>query len=373
LLAGVLAGLAPDDRDNVLHSMQAQLPTDSYVTALTNAPFVARTWKLVDALPAELQRRYWSDVRPWHAVDEELVEAVERLLGAGRPRAAFSISKYESNDLGADLMYRLLLAVAQGGSEDAGTYQLEQHWLQKAFEVIDASTSLGLEQKAGLEFAYVDALVSLFGREKNSLLSNLEEYVERQPEFYVQALAWAYKRKDGKEDPPEFKAPPERKTAVAERAYKMLEGLSRLPGYGQGAELRHELLLDWVQKVRALAAEIDRLDVADICIGKLLSRAPEGADGVWPCEPVRQVMEDIQSKEMAHGASIGRFNSRGVVTRARGGSQEWDLASHYRQAAEALEFSHPFVATALLGDLAQQYERMAKHEDTGERVMERLQ
>jgi len=180
----------------------------------------------------------------------------------------------------------------------AGESAVSARWLQKAFEVIDASTSLGLEQKAGLEFAYVDALASLFGREKKSHLSNLEKYVERQPDFYVQALAWAYRRKDGKEDPPEFKAPPERKTAVAERAYKMLEGLSRLPGYGEGAELRHELILDWVQKVRALAAEIDRLDVADICIGKLLSRAPEGADGVWPCEPVRQVMEDIQSRKM---------------------------------------------------------------------------
>lgn len=373
LLAGALGGLAPDDRDNVLASIQAQLPSDSYVTALTNAPFVARTWKLIDALPAELQRRYWSDVRPWHAVDKELVEAVERLLAAGRPRAAFFISKYDSKDMGADLMYRLLLAVAQDGSEDVGTYQLEQHWLQEAFEVIDASTSLGLEQKAGLEFAYVDALVSLFGRKKKSHLSNLEKYVEKQPDFYVQALAWAYKRKDGKEDPPELKAPPERKTAVAERAHKMLEGLSRLPGYGQGTELRHELLLDWVQKVRALAAEIGRLDVADICIGRLLSTAPEGVDGVWPCEPVRQVMEDIQSKTMTHGASIGRFNSRGAVWRARGGKQEWDLASHYRQASESLEFSHPFVATTLLGDLAQKYERIAKREDTGELVMERLQ
>ena len=373
LLAGALEGLAPDDRDNVLASMQAQLPSERYVTALTKVPFVTRTWKLVDALPAALQRRYWGDVRPWHAVDEELVEAVERLLAAGRPRAAFSISKYKPKDLGADLMYRLLLMVAQGGSEEAGTYQLEQHYLQKAIEVIDASTSLGLEQKAGLEFAYVDALASLFGRKKKSHLSNLERYVENHPDFYVQALAWAYKRKDGKEDLPEHKAPPERKTAVAERAYKMLEGLSRLPGYGQGTELRYELLLDWVQKVRVLAADIGRLDVADICIGRLLSTAPEGADGVWPCEPVRQVIEDIQSKKMTHGASIGRFNSRGVVTGARGGNQEWDLASHYRRAAEALEFSHPFVAIALLGDLAQQYERMAKHEDTDELVMERLQ
>lgn len=373
LLAGALGGLPPDERGNVLAGLRQKLPSGSYVTALTRAPFVARTWTLVDALPTELQRRYWNDIRPWQAVDEELVEAVERLLGAGRPRAAFFISKYHPRQLGPDLTYRVLLAIAQGGSEEPGTYSLEQHWLRKAFDVIDASTSLGLEQKAGLEFAYVDALANSFGREKRSHLGNLEKYVEKQPDFYVQALAWSYRRTDGTEDPSELRAPPERKAALAERAHKMLEGLSRLPGYGQGTELRHELLLDWVQKVRALAAEIGRLDIADICIGKLLSTAPEGADGVWPCEPVRQVIEDIQSKKMTHGASIGRFNSRGVVTRGRGGNLEWDLASRYRQAAETLEFSHPFVATALLGDLAQQYERMAKHEDTDELVTVRLQ
>src|SRR5271166_5685580 len=30
-----------------------------------------------------------------------------------------------------------------------------------------------------------------------------------------------------------------------------------------------------------------RADIADICLGKLLARAPVGEDGVWPCEPVR--------------------------------------------------------------------------------------
>lgn len=373
LLAGALSSLSADDREDVLTSIRAQLPSDIYVVAPTNAPFDARTWKLVDALGAEEQRRYWRNVRPWRAVDEDLAEAVERLLAADRPLAAFYISKYDSKHLGPDLIYRLLLAIAQGGSEEPGSYQLEQHSVREAFTVVDASASLGLEQKAGLEFAYVDVLVSRFGREKKkSGISNLEQYVEQRPDFYVQALAWAYKRKDRKEDPPELIAPPERKKAFAERAYKMLEGLSRLPGYGLGTELRHDLLLDWVHKVRTLAGEIGRLDVADICIGRLLSTAPDGADGVWPCEPVRQVMEDIQSKGITHGASIGRFNSRGAVWRGRGGDQERDLASHYREAAGALEFSHPFVATTLLADLAREYERMAKREDMEDLVVDRL-
>ena len=374
LVAGALGGLEPDIRNQLLMNMRADLPVDRFVKAVTVAPFTALTWALVDTLPQELKLQYWSVVRPWRVEKEELVEAAERLLAAGRPRAAFYISQYDAKTLGADLMYRVLLAIAQGGGEsesDSG-YRLDEHWLRKAFDVIEESTALSLEQKAGLEFAYIDALVNLFGRSRKSHLHNLELYVEKDPDFYIQALVWTYKRRDGKEDPPELVAPEARKRALAERGHKMLDGLMRLPGYGIGTELRHDLLLAWVRKVRDRARELDRLEVADLCIGRLLSTAPEGTDGVWPCEPVRQVLEDLQSKKMVQGVSMGRFNSRGVTTRGRGGDQERDLAADYRKAENALEFSYPFVATALLGDLAGQYERMAKHEDTEDLIMERL-
>jgi hypothetical protein len=149
--------------------------------------------------------------------------------------------------------------------------------------------------------------------------------------------------------------------------------MTRLPGYGQGTELRYDLLIEWVRQVRARATEIGRLDVADICVGTLLSAAPAGADGVWPCEPVRQVLEDIQSESMIRGISTGRFNARGAHWRGRGGDQERSIADDYRKAAGALEYTHPFVATTLLANLAQQYERIGKHEDTDELVSERLQ
>lgn len=375
LVAGALGEVAPDKRSDLLVNLKADLPVDRFVKALTVAPFTAGTWALVDTLPHDVKVQYWSDVRPWRVAKKELVEAAERLLAAGRPRAAFYISQYDARTLGADLMYRLLSAIAHGAaeSESDSIYRLDEHWLRETFDVIDESAALSIEQKAGLEFAYIDALGNLVDRRsKKSHLSNLERYVEKHPDFYIQALVWTYKRGDGKDDPPDLVAPEARKRDLAERGHKMLDGLMRLPGYGIGTELRHDLLLAWVQNVRDRAGELGRVEVADLCIGRLLSTAPAGADDVWPCEPVRQVLEDVQSKKMVQGVSMGRFNSRGVVTRGRGGDQERDLAVEYRKAESALEFSHPFVATALLGDLANQYERMAKHEDTEDLVIDRL-
>jgi hypothetical protein len=45
--------------------------------------------------------------------------------------------------------------------------------------------------------------------------------------------------------------------------------------------------------VRGASAELGRADIADLCIGKMLANASVGKDAIWPCEPVREVMEEI--------------------------------------------------------------------------------
>jgi hypothetical protein len=127
-----------------------------------------------------------------------------------------------------------------------------------------------------------------------------------------------------------------------------------------------------VKTVRDACAELGRLDIVDVCIGKLFSGAPVGNDGVWPCEPVRQVMEEVHSKRMMEGAHTGLYNSRGVVCRGEGGAQERVLAEKYRSWANALQYSHPFVASQLLMDMVRTYEHEANREDTQAGIRRRL-
>src|SRR5690606_38744002 len=97
------------------------------------------------------------------------------------------------------------------------------------------------------------------------------------------------------EDPEEMRVPEDRITVVAERGYHMLESLRRIPGHDDLGELTADRLAQWISTVRRSCAELSRSDIADLWIGKLLAHAPVGHDGIWPCEPVRQVMEEIQS------------------------------------------------------------------------------
>jgi len=201
---------------------------------------------------------------------------------------------------------------------------------------------------------------------------NLERYVEAHPELFVQAIVWTYKRKDGAADPAEFQVPPERVNTIAERGYKLLDAIGRIPGHNDLDELEPGRLAKWVATVRQSCRELGRAETADVCIGKVLSNAPAGKDGVWPCEPVRDVMEDVQSERMIEGARTGVYNARGVHYRGEGGDQERELAEKYRKWGQALQVSHPFVASKLLLGLAKTYEYDASREDTEAGIRRRL-
>lgn len=375
LIGGALRALGDDSkRDEVLKGVAAGRSEEEVVQLLLLAPFGKSTWRLVDALGGAGQAQYWSDVTPdWlHDSDAETIEGVERLLKAERPRAAFSYIHFQVGKLDPQILFRVLSATAQGGKDKPGQYMLEHYWVEEAFKHMNKSPVLTLDQKAGLEFAYVEVLAQPWGAQPHYGIPNLERYVEAHPEIFVQAIVWTYKRKDGAVDPGESQVPLERAPTMAERGYKLLDAIKRIPGHDDLGELEVERLGKWVATVRQSSADLSRGDIADICVGKLLSHAAIGKDGIWPCEPVREVMEEIQSESLMQGAQTGVYNSRGAHWRGEGGDQERELAEKYRQWGKALQVSHPFVASKLLIALAETYDRDASREDMEAGIRRRL-
>src|SRR5690606_41655380 len=84
-------------------------------------------------------------------------------------------------------MFRLMSEMARGGRDLPGQYMLEPYYVEEAFKRMSGYSSLSLEQKAGLEFAYIEALGQPFARRASSNIPHLEQYVEMHPELFVQA------------------------------------------------------------------------------------------------------------------------------------------------------------------------------------------
>lgn len=374
LIAGALRVLGDEKRETVLKGMAKGLSDDNAARLFLLAPFCRSTWKLVDALGEGPRTEYWIEVAPeWiRQPEDESNEAVDRLLNAQRPRAAFSFVRLHEEKLDARVLFRLLSDMLKDGNEKPGHYQLEQYYVEKAFKHITSSPELTLEQKAGLELAYIDVLARPWSDRGNQGIPNLERYVEMHPELFVQAVVWAYKRDDTATDPPGLRVASENIKQMAHRGYRFLEGLKRIPGHNDLGELDTYQLAKWVKAVRDSCTELARGEIGDICIGKLLASAPVGNDGVWPCEPVRQVMEDLRSMSVMRGAQTGRYNARGVQYRGEGGDQERVLAQEYRKWAEALQFTHPYASSELLMGMVKTYEEEASREDTRSGIRRRL-
>jgi hypothetical protein len=113
-----------------------------------------------------------------------------------------------------------------------------------------------------------------------------------------------------------------------------------------------------------LCQNADRLEVCDSTLGQILAHASPDPDGVWPPEPVRNLLDRSEMLEMRSGFSIGARNKRGMTSRAydEGGGQERRVAEIYREQARALHNSHINVA-AMLDRLATWYENDGLQED----------
>jgi addiction module HigA family antidote len=375
VISGALHAIEDDSRRiSLIDALSSELTEIQTARLLMLAPFSKSTWSLVDKLGEEGQREFWAEVRPnlFRGAAEEKQEGVERLLSAGRPRAAFRNIEIDMEDITVDVLYRLMSMMAKDGNDKPGEYQLDSYHIEEAFKRLHESSKFTLDQMASLEFAYMEALRKPWDEKNGYGIPNLERYVEANPDLFVQAIAWTYRRGDGKTDPERFRVATEHAKDMAKRGYHLLETIHRIPGNDGAGKLDAKLLEKWISTVRRMSAELDRADVADISIGGLLANAPVGEDGVWPCEPVRDVLEELQLEHIMRGARTGVYNSRGVHWRGEGGSQERELAEKYRGWARALQVSHPFVASSLLMGLAKTYEHEASREDTSATLRRRL-
>lgn len=374
IVAGMLWSLNEDRRNALYASLRGKVAENEAVCILLLSPYSTSTWELVDQLSAEAQSQYWREVVPRYSFDspEDNNESIRRLLKAERPRAAFASIDFKFEKISPSLLVRILSDMVKGRRSEAEEYKLHDYSIRRAFQVLDKNLDLSLEKKAELEFAYLELLARSFPGDDQQQIPNLERYIEEHPEFFVQAIVWVYKRKNGGEDSSEFRSSQENEHLL-QTGYLLLRAIERIPGQDEPTRKgQREKLMEWVDAVRRIAIRLGLEEVTDEYLGMLFSHASIGEDGVWPNEVVRDVMEDLSSMAISRGAHMGLYNARGVHWRKEGGEQERELADKYRVWAEALQFTHPFVSSTLLMSMVKTYEQEAEEHDNEAKIQRRL-
>ncbi|MXY64662.1 MAG: HigA family addiction module antidote protein [Gammaproteobacteria bacterium] len=371
-VSGFLERLDLPDRDTLLAGLLAHLGSDEdgCIRLLGCAPFDSGTWQHVDRLSMPLQQRYWEQVNPhWDRHDASAItKLVDELLKVNRPLAAFQAARIDWELLDSSRLMRLLTALAAGDAESSGLYPIEQYYVSRALDTLEQREDASREDLARIELLHIR---NLDGSDHG--IPNLEAQVSDSPAFFMHMLALGFKRNDSGEDPVEWQQQNADKRKFAENAGHALRfSVSRIPGTRVDSGIDRAELMRWLEQVRTLATKYGRADVCDRVIGRLLSCCPHGEDGIWPCEPVRGVIDDTGSQEIVTGVFMGILNNREFTSRGEGGAQDHQLAEKFRTWSRELAFDHPFTSR-MLEKISDSYDHDARWWDTRDRVRERLQ
>ncbi|WP_194727357.1 HigA family addiction module antitoxin [Noviherbaspirillum malthae] len=139
LIQGILRAI-PDDTERgvFIKSAIGKIGHENALPLLMLAPFGEATWVLVSSLGEAAESLYWREIIPgWlHESPMELAKAIDMLMDARRPRAAFALAKDSPEKLPIRTLVQLLTAMSQGGDDKPGEYMLEHYYVEKAFECI---------------------------------------------------------------------------------------------------------------------------------------------------------------------------------------------------------------------------------------------
>ncbi|MFE9174335.1 hypothetical protein ACFYNZ_33685 [Streptomyces kebangsaanensis] len=327
------------------------------------APEPATAWSKLAELSPEVAEHYWREFSCFGLGSDfpQALEAARSLLSAGRPAAALTvISLYDREEDSAETAEIVVTGLEGLIAARLSDPELDQ--LSSSFQDLFALLArhherIGRQRILSLEWQLFPALG--FDAEAPTLHKTLVE----DPEAFADLVTWSFRpsttAKEDVEDPVEQ----ENRRNIASRAYGVLHSLRTCPGLTADGTLDPVALRTWVMAARAELAARDRARVGDVQIGQVLAFAPRDRDDLQIPEAVRDLLEEINSRDLERGLSIGIYNKRGVTSRGLldGGTQESELARSFREQAE---HAHAWPRTRkLLKGLAESYEAEARRED----------
>jgi len=331
------------------------LVRSSFLLVMSNRP---RTWALVDVENAEVQADYWRRVGIGRVDGEHVEEFTNRLITQGRVWSAIDLissrshSGTEEPKPSAQLIIKVLNAVFAVQSLESPPPHSVEYGLGV---LIDQLTLLGVEEETLFQFEWASFPILQHLREPEIIFARLAQ----DPILFVEVISLVYK---GSTE--EKRGGDEVARNKASMSWALLRKWRRLPGLNAEGILDSDGLKKWVAAARVALEKRDRVKVGDQCIGELLSGSPVGADGAWPHEAVRDIIEEACSEDIETGLRIGKLNSRGVTIRSPydGGQQEAALAATYQGWANVVTTLSPRTAR-LLREMADGYRRDADRED----------
>lgn len=331
--------------------MKAKSAQETLMAAL---PFEKQYWTQVASLGHNLEAAYWARTQHLHVPPEERAEAIGLLTEHGRPWEAVALLSemiHDGAEPGPDLVKAVLSALREGAGPGHDT-SMSSYYLGNVLEYMEKHFH---EDKdlPGYEFMFFELL------HDHHPSAALYRALGADPRDFVSMINALYR---GEDEPK--REPTAQEKAFAHLSFSVLRNWHTIPGLSKDGTIDADHLTGWVRSARLALSDSKRTAIGDEQIGQVLASSPVGADGVWPAEPVREIIENIGNARLDTGLHIGRVNKRGVTSRGifDGGDQERELEKTYREMAAKISTRWPRTARVLRG-IADSYQQEARRHD----------
>jgi hypothetical protein len=344
-------------------------------------PSDSHTWDLLAGWGKQAENDYWlrTSIYYLEKPQQDAERAIRQLLKANRPYRALDVAgmcihtKKDDGEESIPISTQLILETLQEPPKHdpreewySPPIDMVSHHVERLLDVLETQR-VSREILSSLEWIWMPAL-----EHSERGLRSLQAALSTQPTLFVDVLKLVFRAENE-----ESRDLSDQDKTRATQAYRLLERWRRIPGtieyepiteraegdivFTKGRVDKAELV-KWVTEARQLAQECGRLGVCDSRIGHVLAFAPEEPDGAWPCEAVRDLIEDIKSEELERGLRTSLYNRRGVHWRGKGGDQERVLAGKFRRLNDLIQSRWPRTGM-LLRNIAEGYEHEAKRQD----------
>lgn len=319
-------------------------------------PFQRDVWTRAEAILGDSAESYWKKVfvNPW-LIESDAVEAAQKLLEFGRPRAAIHCL-YCLVQSGTEFDPQIATNCLMAGLDSPETgIGLDQHDVVKIIQWLQNNPTTNTTALFRVEWAYLPLLDHEYGAEPKTV----ERALATDPSLFCTIIGLVFRSDKDNTEP---KSISEGDQQIAQNSYRLLDRWSTIPGMKQATDDFDPLAFtNWLNEVKKSTKASGHYSVAMSKIGEVLTFAPSDPDGLWIHRSVARELNAKDAKEMRSGYRTKTFNRRGVFTFSAG-KEEFGLAHNFTTQADALEEAGFTRFAATIKELAKYYIQTAERE-----------